>query len=118
MTILDISPKLAHAIEVEAQDHGLSVEEFLRRTLQRERTLTARRKIEQEQAWWFSLPLSQRAAYEGQYVAVHNQRLIDHDYDLDRLHQRVRAQYGALPILVIPAEGPPEIHIFSPRVQP
>ena len=116
MTTLQVSDELAQEIRGEAEIRGLPVEDFLRTVLRRERTLADRHKIEQEQAWWLSLPLSERAKFEGQFVAVHNRKLIDHDQDEKALYQRIRAQYGKTAVLIIPADGPREIRILSPRL--
>jgi hypothetical protein len=116
MAILKVSEELAGEIKREATTRGLAVEEFLQAAIQRQRTLAARRKIEREQEWWLGLPLSERAKYEGEFVAVHNQQLIDHDKDASVLYKRIRARHGTTPILVMPAEGPREIRIFSPRL--
>ncbi len=114
--MLQISDDLAQLIRREAERSALPVEEFLKSVLERERTLADRRKLEQEQEWWLSLSLGERAKYEGQYVAVHNHQLLDHDKDADNLYQRIRSKYGELPILIMPAEGPREIHIYSPHL--
>lgn len=116
MTNLQVSDKLAEEIRKEAEARGLPVEAFLRSAVRRERTLADRRKIEQEQEWWLKQPLSERAKYEGEYVAVHNQTLVDHDQDESALHNRIRAKYGKTPVLIMPAEGPREIRILSPRL--
>jgi len=116
MTNLQISDELTQEIRSEAETRGLPVEDFLRTVVQRERTLADRRKIEQEQAWWLSLPLSERAKYEGGFVAVHNRTLIDYDQDEEALTHRIRAKYGKTAILIMLAGGPREIRIFSPRL--
>jgi hypothetical protein len=116
MTILQISEELAGTIQWEAKTRGLSVEDYLCAAVRRERTLAERQKIEQEQEWWLSLPLRKRAKYEGQSVAIHNQKLIDHDKDEKALYKRIREKYGKTPVLVMPAEGPREIRILSPRL--
>lgn len=115
MSSLQISDDLAQTIYTEAEIRGLSVENFLKDLLQRERTLAERAKIEQEQTWWFSLPLSQRAKYEGKFVAIHNQILVDYDLSLQVLRSRIRAKYGNIAVLMMPAEGPNEIYIRHPR---
>lgn len=114
--VLQISDELAGVIQREARTRGKSVEDFLKVAIQRERVLTDRQKIEQEQGWWVSLPLTERAKYEGEYVAVHNKKLVDHDQNEIQLYSRVREKYGKTPILIMPAEGPQEIRIFSPRI--
>jgi len=117
MTVLQVSKTLAEAIHYEAESRAQSIEDFLTTALRRERTLADRRKIEDEQDWWLSLPLSERVKYEGQFVAVHNHALIDHDKDALALQRRVRARYGRLAVLLMPAEGPREIRIISPRLE-
>ena len=116
MTTLKVSDALAKEISLEAEERGLPIEEFLKIAIRRERTLADRRKIEQEQAWWLNLSLRERAKYEGQFVAVHNKELVDCDVDQDKLYGRVRTKYGRTAVLIIPAAGPRDIHIFSPRL--
>ena len=116
MVALKVSDDLGRMIQDEAKTRGLSVEEYLKPMVQREKTMAARQKIEQEQKWWLGQPLSERARYEGEYVAVHSQVLVDHDKDEAKLYQRIRSRYGNTPVLIMPAEGPQEIHIFSPRI--
>jgi len=115
-TTLQISENLATTIQHEAKTRGLSIEEYLSAAVRRERTLAARQKIEQEQEWWLSLPLSERAKYEGKFIAVHNQILVDHDLDENALSKRIREKYRNTSVLIMPAEGPKEIHIYSPRM--
>ncbi len=115
MMTLQLSNELAEEISNEAETRGLVIEEFLRLLLRRERTLADRQKVEQEQNWWLSRPLSERAKFEGQYIAVHNKKLIDHDVDRLSLRRRIRATYGQTAILIMPAEGVPEINVYSSR---
>lgn len=117
MAALHISDELAQTIQTEAQVRDLSIEEFLQSVMRRERTLADRRKIEQDQKWWFELPLRERAKYEGKFVAIHNQKLIDCDENQINLSKRIRTEYGKVPVLIMPAEGPKEIRIHSPRLE-
>jgi hypothetical protein len=117
VTTIQISDELAQEIWSEAETRGLPIEDFLRTAIRHARTLTDRHKIEQEQSWWLSLPLSERAKYEGKFIAVHNRTLVDYDSDEQALYQRVRAKYGTTAVLIMPAEGPREIRIFSPRLE-
>lgn len=114
--VLQISDHLAKTIQEEATVRGLSVETFLQSAVLRERTLADRQKIEAEQEWWLKQSLKERAKYEGKYVAINNKQLIDQDKNDLALRQRVRAKYGKTPILIIAAEGPREIRIFSPQL--
>jgi hypothetical protein len=112
-----IHPPLADEIREQAQSQGLAIEEFLQATIRRERSLADQRKIEREQAWWLGLPLSERAKYEGEYVAVHSRQLVDHDRDSGALHQRIGSQYGRTAVLIMPAEGPRELRFVSVRLE-
>lgn len=116
MVALNISTELADNIQKEAVNRGMTVEEFLRAAIKRERSLAARRKIEREQAWWLSLPESKRAKYKGEFVAIHNLAVVDHDREESALYKRVRQKFGKTSVLVMPAEGVKEIRIYSPRV--
>jgi len=40
------------------------------------------------------------ARYHGEYVAIHEARVIDHDSDLRTLHLRVFARLGHVPVLL------------------
>jgi hypothetical protein len=116
MVTLHISDELAGTIKEEATARGISVEQYLRAAVKRERTLNARQKIEQEQAWWLALPLSKRAKYEGEYVAILDRKLVDHDKNESVLYKRIQKKYRKTTVLIMPAEGPREIHIYSPRL--
>jgi hypothetical protein len=116
MVALQISQKLAGTIEQEAQERGLSVGAYLQIAVKRERALFARMKIEQEQEWWMNLSLKQRAKYDGEFIAVHNKKVVDHDKDQKALYKRVRGKLGNIPVLLMPAEGPKEIRIYSPKL--
>lgn len=118
MAELQISEDLVQTIREEATSRGLTVEVFLHGVVARERTLADRRKIEREQAWWLNQSLSERAKFEGEYVAVHGLQLVDHDRDQMALYRRVRARHGNTAVLIMPAEGPQEIVIRSPRIEP
>lgn len=70
-----------------------------------------------ESAAWYNLPRAERERYEGQYVAVLNEQVIDSDPEQVTLYLRVRAKYGKRPVLIIPGgdEPVPVYHIRSPR---
>jgi len=116
MVAIQISEDLAERIKKEATLRGISVEDYLRTAIQRERTVAARLKIETEQEWWLSLPLTKRAKYEGKFVAIHNQKIVDHDKDEAALYKRMRKKYGKTSVLIMPAEGPREIRMYSPKL--
>jgi hypothetical protein len=114
--ILDIPATLADTISAEAQARGLSVSDFLEAVLRTDRLAAERQAVELEQTWWLGRPLSERAPYEGQYVAVCGQEVVDSDLNRAALRARIRARFGRRPVLIMPSEGPREVHIVSPRI--
>ncbi len=116
MVTLQVSEKLAGTIEQAAQERGLSVDAYLLLAVKREQALFARTKIEQEQEWWLSQPVKRRAKFGGEFIAVHLQRVVDHDKDQKALQKRIRDKFGNAPVLIMPAEGASEIRIYSPKL--
>lgn len=114
--ILDIPATLADTISSEARARGLSVPDFLEAMLRMERLTSERQAVEREQAWWLNLPLSERAPYGGQYIAVCEQQVVDSDQNPAALRKRIRARFGRRPVLIMPAEGPRDVRITSPRI--
>lgn len=87
------------------------------------RTLSAmtwrRAKIHAEAEAWRALPDTVRRRYPGEFVAVHEGQVIDHDPDRVTLHLRVRGRLGDVPVLITPADPPAsrEFQMLSPRLE-
>lgn len=56
--------------------------------------------------------------YAGQYVAIYQGELVDHDEDGSQLYQRIRQQYPGQFVLITPVESTAEekYQILSPRL--
>lgn len=57
--------------------------------------------------------------YLGEYIAIHNGVMIDHDPNVRDLHIRVRRRFGKMPILlrkVTEEPTPPDIIVRSPKL--
>ena len=117
MEKLTLSPSLTQEIQAEARAARKSVEELLAEALQQYRLEAQRQKISQEAEWWDHVSLETRKKYAGEYVAIHQQKVVDHDPDRAALYDRVRAKYGNLAVLIAPATGTPTLRIFSPRLE-
>jgi hypothetical protein len=59
-----------------------------------------REKIERETAAYERMHNSIRDRFLGQWVAIHNGHLVDHDCDLAALHRRVRERFGRTAVLL------------------
>lgn len=76
-------------------------------------------RISAEAAAWYARPDAAREPYAGQYVAVLQGEVVDHDVDRLTLAQRIRTRYPETPVLITAAEAraPREFHIRSPRLE-
>jgi hypothetical protein len=68
-----------------------------------------------EQVAWFTRPKVERLRYQGQYVAVYQREVVDHDPERRALYLRVRKRFGPTPVLLVPADwdAVPEFTIHS-----
>ena len=116
MSDLIVKEPLASQLRQQAEAQGMTPEEFLEAAMRRARFEANRRAIEDESAWWRGAAPSLRAQYAGEFVAVHNHSVVDHDPDEEVLRKRIRDRFGYIPILLTPAEGQREYRIVSTRL--
>jgi hypothetical protein len=78
-----------------------------------------RQQLAAEQAAWYARPLEERQSHPGEFIAVYNQQIIDHDPDQRSLYLRVRERFGRSPVLIVHAdwEEPPVYTMHSPRLE-
>ena len=115
MSDLILSEPLASEIRREAAAHGVNVDFLIKEALRHYHFKTQKQKISAETAWWRSRPPEVRASYHDEYVAIHNQQVVDHDPVEENLRQRIRARYEKTAVLITPAAGQSELHITSTR---
>lgn len=99
---------------------GAPIEQVLDRALQHYRRELGRRKIDVEAETYKRKYPRLRAKYFGDYIAMHNGRVVDHDRDLVVLNRRIRKRFGRTPVLMRLVEEEPErVLVFrSPRLEP
>ncbi len=112
--------RLLTALKQIAEREDISVEEVARVAVYRYVRQVEREKIHAEtEAFWAMYPqLLDR--YSGQYVAVHEGKVVDTGPDLGALYQRVRECYGDTPVLltqVLP-DSTRELMFRSPQLEP
>ena len=75
--------------------------------------------LEAEQSAWFARSTAARRRYGEDFVTVYHGEVIDQDPDQRNLYLRVRAQYGRIPVLIVPArwDAPPTytFHLLAHR---
>ena len=116
MTEIMLTDPLASQLRREAESYGLAVEQLVEAALRHYRLQAQHEKIGAESAWWESLAPEKRAQYAGEYVAIHLQKVVDHDKNDETLRKRIRAKYGKTAVLIAPSQGRREFRIVSTRL--
>lgn len=108
----DVAEQLAQLTTQQSEADDL-VDQALRAYLARFR----REKIHQEAEAFQKQRAALLRQFAGQYVAIHNGQVIDHDADLRTLHLRVFARLGHTPVLLKQVKEAPdrELVFRSPR---
>lgn len=119
MTTITLKPDLAEEIERLAGKEQTSTEALVEKAIRAYIAQFRREKIRVEKEAFneqFEILL---AKYPGQYVAIHNGQLIDHDPELRTLHLRVFDRLGHTPVLLKRVTTDPERELVfrSPRFE-
>jgi hypothetical protein len=119
MTTITLNAKLSEQIESAAGDEQVDAQTFVEKAVRAYLTQLQREKIRSEMEAFNAQYEELKAKYPGQYVAVHQGKVIDHDRDLRTLHLRVYDRLGRLPVLLKQVtEGPDrELAFRSPRLE-
>lgn len=59
-----------------------------------------RTKLDREVAAYEKLHPTLKQTHLGQWVAIHHEKLVDHDADGPSLYRRIRAKYGRVSVLI------------------
>ena len=119
MNLIPVKPELYQRVENFAEWKHQPAEDFMEDALldyldKLELEILAREEAAFKRMFYQLLP-----TYEGQYVAVHEGKVIDSDTELMDLHTRVYLTILDLPVLIkkVTTEPEREIVIRSPRVE-
>jgi Arc/MetJ family transcription regulator len=97
---LVIEPQLYSRIEQAADEHKIGVDRILAEALRRYLWELDRRKISEESQVYQQRHAELKAQYLGQYIAMHDGQVVDHDMDVAALRQRVRQRFGRKPVMI------------------
>ncbi|MBL7063613.1 MAG: hypothetical protein ISS49_05310 [Anaerolineae bacterium] len=112
--------RLVTALRQVARQKQVSVEKAAHTAVYRYVRKAERAKIRAEtKAFWAMYPqlLEQ---YLGQYVAIHEGKVVDNGLDVGTLYQRVHERYDNTPVLLAQVTPEPvrELMFRSPRLEP
>lgn len=112
MLPITVRDDLFHSVEKLAQEQGTSAEALITEWIERE--LAREQRIFEESERFQAQHSALLPKYTGQYIAMRNGDVIDHDADLGPLNQRIRERYGDEPVLITPVMDEP-IRVFNMR---
>jgi len=119
MPITTLQPELMEQLEQIAVERKARPEELLETAVRAYLRQIERETIKAEAETFCSMHAELAKEYLGQYVAIHNGQVVDHDEDFQSLHNRIRQRFGCRPVLLRRVEAEPErVLVFrSPRLE-
>ena len=119
MATISLRPDLLEALDQTARQENVNVEELINAAVGQYLTQIRQRKIQVESRAFDAMKADLLAKYPGEYVAIHNGEVLDHDPDLRTLHLRVHEKHGRTPILLkqVLSSSERELVIRSPRLE-
>jgi len=116
---LNLSPHTLTALEEMATHYGLDANELIDNALKIYRRRLEETKIEAEKRQFLVQHNRLKENYLGQFIAMHEGQVVDHDPDFVSLHQRIRQKYGHEAILIRRVEIEPDRPLLmrSPRIR-
>jgi hypothetical protein len=110
------SSLLAEANEA-AQQEGITVDQLVAEALRQRLKQRRHDQFEAEARAFEAMHARLLKEYHGQFVAIYNGQVIDHDPDKGALYKRVRRRLGRTPVYFqqVTEDILPTFHLRSPR---
>lgn len=103
---------LRETLERDAEQEARSISDIVNEAVERYVRERQRTKLDKEIAAFEAIHVELRQKHLGQWVAIHNQRLVDHDLDRLALYQRTRAKYGHTSVLLREVTEQPQEEVW------
>ena len=100
METIVLRPDLQETLEERAKQAAKSVNDLVNEAVEQYLRAQQRQKLDREIAAYERLHPELRQSHLGQWVAMHQQQLVDADADQAALYRRVRARYGRTSVLI------------------
>ncbi len=108
MSTIVLEPELYNLIQKTAQENKRSIGEMLSEAVQQYLWDLDRKKISSESAIYRERHPELKAQYLGQYIAMRNGQVVDHDANFQILYRRVVAQFPDTPVMMTLVEDEPD----------
>lgn len=97
-----------------AEQEDKEIEDLVSEALRQYLWEAKERKIDREMEAYRAMHAELKQRFLGEYVAIHNGELVDHDADRRALSRRVRQKYENVAVLITPVEEEPEREFLMP----
>ncbi|MDM8520941.1 DUF5678 domain-containing protein [Anaerolineales bacterium HSG6] len=94
------TPNLLEQLASVAEENGTTSEKLLNQAVSEFLDKRAREKIHRESEAFKAMHAQLYPAYQGQYVAIHNGKLVGQAESARSLYIAMRQKYGQIPILI------------------
>ncbi len=111
MPTIAVETELYNRIEKAASEHKANINEILNQAVRRYLWELDRRKISEESKIYRQHHAELKDQYLGQYIAMHEGQVVDHDADFPTLRQRIRQLFGHTPVMITLVEETAEQHL-------
>ena len=100
MQSIELKPELHQSLEQVARQQASTVTELVNQAVENYLREQQRAKLDREITSFQSMHAMLKQEYLGEWVAIDQGKLVDHDKDVASLYERVRAQYGKTSVLI------------------
>ncbi|MBI4674605.1 MAG: hypothetical protein HY741_23420 [Chloroflexi bacterium] len=108
MQTIVVEPKVYEDLQREAKSQARDVNELVNEAMEHYLEERRHERIQDEIRAYISLHPTLKEKYLGEWVAIYEQQLVDHDPETINLYRRVRAKYGNAPVLIRQVEPEPD----------
>ncbi len=112
MATIELRPDLLETLEKSAASHARSVNDLVNEAVERYLREQRRIELQKEIEAYHGMHDQLVKKHLGEWVAVYERKMVDHDADGSALHYRVREKYGHAAVLIrqVQEQAEPEIH--------
>lgn len=100
MSTVALRDDLRETLEKSAEQESRSVDDIVNEAVGLYLRERQRAKLDKEISAYEAMHPELQQKYLGQWIAVHDQKLVDHDPNGVALYQRIRAKYGKTSVLI------------------
>ena len=112
MPTITVEPEIYEQLEAVAEEKQAKTEQIVEEALKRYLWEQNNQKISRESALYREQHSEIKKQYLGQFIAMHQGQIVDHDLEFQPLFERIRARFGNIAVMIKKVEEEPETVIY------